>query len=62
MSRLRTTVLLAGAGLVSALTAADASLLAHGTAAVIAWAVAGSSVAVALGIALGLAASKDNHS
>lgn len=61
MKRLRTAALLAGAGLVSALTAANASLLLHGTAAVVAWVVAGVSVAVALGIALGLAATRNSH-
>lgn len=63
MTRLRHAALLAGAGLVSALTAADASVLFHGTAAIVAWVVAGCSVAAALGIAIGAAAvSKDNHS
>lgn len=61
MTRLRTAACLIGAALVASVAGATASLAYEGTAALIAWCVTASCVALPLGIAIGLAR-KDGQS
>lgn len=61
MSRAKQWALALVAGAVATLVGAGASLLFHGRAAFIAWVAVGSVMGVLLGIALGLHATRNNH-